>query len=141
MSKPIYLKAECGVRYWEDATINGVQDDDGNLTPLRAGDCWAPVIEIATGIIVDWPIGTTADIHFKVCDNGRYALLDADRSEICAITGYVPKIMSPGGSGYGDYVIMKVGPDGQIENWRADLDAFAEALAKAEGLSTTQGEG
>lgn len=24
-----YLKAKCGVRYWEDATVNGEEDKDG----------------------------------------------------------------------------------------------------------------
>ena len=28
-----YLRAECGVRYWEDATVNGVEDTDGKLIP------------------------------------------------------------------------------------------------------------
>jgi hypothetical protein len=29
MSKPKYLIVEAGVRYWEDATVNGVEDKDG----------------------------------------------------------------------------------------------------------------
>ena len=122
-----FLRAECGVRYWEDARIDGVIDVDGALTPCRVGDAWAPVIELVTGRIEGWPQGTVADLYFKVCDDGRYALLDADRQTIRSIDGYVPKIMCPGGNGYGDYVIMIIGPDGVIENWRADLSGFEVA--------------
>ena len=64
------------VRYWEDATVNGVEDTDGALIPLRFGDCWMPIIELDTGRVRDWPEGTTADIHYKVCDAGEYELLD-----------------------------------------------------------------
>lgn len=124
----VYLKAECGVRYWEDAEVNGVpEQEDAPTIPFAKGDMWSPLIEIDTGKIVDWPEGTTAAVHFKVCDAGRYALLDADRSEIVAIDGYVPSIMSPKANGYGDYVIMDIGADGSIAEWRVDLDAFTNA--------------
>jgi hypothetical protein len=36
----------------------------------------------------------------------------------------VPRIMSPKENGYGDYVIMDIGADGKIADWRIDLDAF-----------------
>lgn len=120
----VYLQAECGVRYWEDARVNGVEDADGSLIPLRVQDTWRPLITLATGQIEGWPGGTTADIHYKVCDDGKYALLDADREALRTIEGYVPKMLSPGGRGYGDYVIMTVGPDGLIEGWSADLSYF-----------------
>lgn len=126
MSEPTYLQAKCGVRYWEDASVNGVQDADGTLIPCHVGDDWRPLIELATGTVMDWPTGTTADVHYKVCDDGRYWLLDEKLDELRCIEGYVPKMMSPGGCGYGDYVIMKIGPDGKIENWRADLSYFRD---------------
>lgn len=122
--KVAYLQADCGVRYWEDATVNGVVDEDGTLIPCRVGDGWRPLIDLKMGTIADWPPGTEANIHYKVCDAGTYALLDADRDQVIRINSYVPKMMSPGGEGYGDYVIMKIGPDGKIENWRADLSDF-----------------
>jgi hypothetical protein len=121
-----YLKAECGVRYWEDGEVNGVEDTDGELIPLRVGDTWCPIIDLATGVIEDWPEGTTADVHYKVCDDGRYFLLDPEKNVIREIEGYVPKIMAPGGSGHGDYVIMTIGPDGKIVNWSVDLEGFKE---------------
>ncbi len=119
-----YLNAVCGVRYWEDATINGVEDTNGTLTPFRVGDDWNPLIDIETGTIVDWPQGVEAKIHFKVCDDGKYTLLDATHNVVSQIEGYVPEIMSPGGEGFGDYVIMSIGPDGKIDNWETPLAAF-----------------
>jgi hypothetical protein len=119
-----YLKVEAGVRYWEDGTVNGVEDADGSLIPCRAGDCWCPVIDLETGIIQGWPTPTTASVHYKVADSGRYVLLDADRNEVKAIDGYVPPILSPGGDGYGDYVIMDIDGAGKIAKWRVDLDGF-----------------
>jgi hypothetical protein len=121
-----YLKAECGVRYWEDGEVNGVEDTNGELVPLRVKDAWCPTIDLETGIIQNWPAGTTADLHYKVCDAGRYFLLDADQNVVREINGYVPKIMWPGGNGYGDYVIMTIGPDGQIANWKVELEEFQE---------------
>jgi len=116
-----YLKAECGVRYWEDATVNGVEDTEGDLIPCRVGDTWCPVIDLETGAVQDWPAGTAASIHYKVCDDGRYTLLGADLRPVASIVGYVPKIMCPGGGGFGDYVIMSVSDSGAIADWRADL--------------------
>lgn len=126
-----YLFAQCGVRYWEDASVNGTADDDGARIPFRQGDTWAPVIDLDAGRVVDWPEGVTAKVHYKVCDEGVYRLLDADREVICEIDGYVPKIMCPGGEGYGDYVIMSIGPDGAIADWRLDLSEF-DALQASE---------
>lgn len=121
-----YLQAECGVRYWEDAKVNGVEDTDGTLIPCRDKDTWAPVIDLATGRIENWPQGTTADIHYKVCDDGAYHLLNEAREVVRSIDGYVPNMMCPEGEGYGDYVIMNVGPDGTIAKWKVDLESFAK---------------
>ena len=52
---PAYIEASAGVRYWEDATINGKDDTDGTLTPLRTGTNWCPVIRLADGVVMDWP--------------------------------------------------------------------------------------
>lgn len=120
-----FLKADCGVRYWEDAEVNGVDDDDDNPTmPFASKGSWTPLIDIEAGVIIDWPKGTTAEVHYKVCDAGVYALLDADRNQVKQIGGYVPSIMCPEGSGYGDYVIMKIDGDGKIANWSVDLSEF-----------------
>ena len=121
-----YLKAKCGVRYWEDATVNGEEDKDGVLIPCRDGDYWCPIIDIETGLITNWLKGHEASIHYKVCDDGEYSLLDSDMGEIITIADYVPKMLCPKRGGYGDYVIMDVDRDGKIIDWKANLTEFEE---------------
>lgn len=118
---PVALKVQAEVRYWEDATVNGHEDADGNLIPLRVGDCWVPVIELDTGKIRDWPTGTTADIHYKVCDQGEYWLLDGSGAQVAKWRGfYVPDdLLCVGDTGYGDYIILKIDESGCIQGWSA----------------------
>lgn len=122
------LHVRAGVRYWEDANVNGIEDNDGKLIPCRVKDedDWFPVIEIETGKIINWKQGVTADIHYKVCDDGDYYLLDENDEEVLHINGYVPKTLYPEKNGYGDYIIMKVNSEGLINNWEFYLDDFIE---------------
>lgn len=120
------LHVEAKVRYWEDATVNGVEDEDGSLIPCREMDLWKPVIDLDSGKIINWKQGVPADIHYKVCDAGSYFLKDENGDIKLSIEDdYVPAIMCPEGSGYGDYIIMKVNEDGMIENWNpSNIDDF-----------------
>ena len=120
MNKPTaYIEVSAEVRYWEDAAVNGVEDTAGSLIPLRSGSLWQPVIRLADGVVMDWPQGTTADVHYKVCDQGEYWLQDADRKRVAKWVGrYVPdEVLCPGDRGNSSYIIMKIGPNGAIENW------------------------
>lgn len=122
-----HLKVEAGVRYWEDSTVNGVEDIDGNLIPCKGGaELWSPVIEIDTGRILGWPQGVVANIHYKVCDSGVYSVLDENENVVLKREGYVPKTMSPKDVGYGDYIIMDVNSEGFIKNWKFNPDEFFE---------------
>jgi hypothetical protein len=125
--KPAYIEVMAGVRYWEDATINGVEDIDGSLTPLKNGHCWCPVIHLEDGRVMDWPAGTAASIHFKICDEGEYWLLDEGKQRIAKWGGhYVPdEFMCPGDNGYGDYIIMNINADGEIQKWAKPAIKFA----------------
>ncbi|MCU7370268.1 hypothetical protein PEC18_05130 [Paucibacter sp. O1-1] len=116
-----YLEVCAQVRYWEDATVNGAEDTEGTLIPARVNESWRPVIRLADGLVMDWPQGTTADIHYKVCDAGEYWLLDDERKRVAKWAGfYVPgDFLCHGDNGYGDYIILKVGADGLIEKYRA----------------------
>ena len=115
-----YLEVCAEVRYWEDATVNGTEDTDGTLIPCREGRYWTPTIRLADGLVMDWPQGTTADIHYKVCDAGEYWLLDEARDRVAKWAGfYVPnEFLCHGDEGYGDYIIFKVGTDGLIEKYQ-----------------------
>lgn len=116
-----HIKVSAGVRYWEDATINGSEDTFGTLTPLRKGNRWCPVIRLSDGAVTNWPQGTTADIRFMVCDDGQYWLLDDKLNIVAKWTGfYVPNaFLCQGDRVYGDYIIMEIGADGRIRNWQA----------------------
>ena len=118
--KPKYIEVSAGVRYWEDSIINGKPDEDGTMTPFRKGESWCPVIRLSDGMVMDWPTGTTAEIHFKVCDDGEYWLQDADRKRVAKWGGYyVPdRFLCHGSTGYGDYIIFSVASNGLIEKWR-----------------------
>ena len=121
-----HLRVECGARYWEDATVNGVVDEEGTLIPLRDGDYWCPTINIETGIIKDWPQGTTANIHYKCCYDGEYWLIADDGFELKYPGYYVPKILDIYGDSFGDYVILNIDENGQIKDWpkKHDINDF-----------------
>ena len=122
----VTLTVEAGVRYWEDATVNEIEDGDGSLMPFRRGDFWCPIIDIDAGKVRDWPAGTVASVHYKVCDDGAYVLRGDDGSALFRREGYVPGILAPGGNGYGDYIIMEIDETGKIANWNPDLSAFVD---------------
>lgn len=121
-----YLQVSAGVRYWEDTTVSGIKDEEGDLIPCREHERWCPLIDIDSGKILNWKEGIEADIHYKVCDDGTYKLLDENKEVIKERDGYVPDIMCPTEQGYGDYIIMKVDASGNIENWKPDISDFAD---------------
>ncbi len=112
-----FLRIEAAVRYEEE--------DIPNDFPFRTGDVWDVLVDIETGIIVDWPQGRAADVHMKVCDEGSYHLLDANKVVHASIEqDYVPNGVIPGS--YGDYIEMTILEDGRIKEWpkKPDLEAF-----------------
>lgn len=119
-----WLHVHAGVRYWEDSTVNGVKDELGNLIPCRNGDYWEPRINIETGEIVNWNKGTISKIHYKVCDNGAYHLMDEEKNQIKYIDGYVISSLSINDNGHGDYIIMNVDENGMIEDWEFNPKDF-----------------
>ena len=121
-----YLRVDAGVRYWEDASVNGVEDTGGTLIPCRCADRWGPQIDIDGGIVCGWPKGTEASIHYKVCDDGTYTLLAGDGKCIAAYDGYVPDILQPERGGYGDYIIMKIDGSGKIANWNPTFNEWSD---------------
>ena len=119
-----HIEVDAEVRYWEDATVNGIVDTAGVLIPGRDGDAWKVRIRLADGVIEDWPANTIASIHYKVCDAGEYWLSAGSVRLFKYRSDYVPdEYLCHGDDGYGDYIIMTVGPTGQIENYeQPDFD-------------------
>ena len=120
--KTLHVSAE--VRYWEDSLVNGREDAEGDLIPCRNGDNWEPVIDFDSGKIINWQLGTEADVHYKVCDAGVYELKDEEGNTLVKKEGYVPEVMCPEENGYGDYIIMKIDEKGFITNWQPHIDDF-----------------
>jgi hypothetical protein len=117
---PVFLSVAAKPRYWEDATVNGETDtEDGNLIPFKDGDVWNVHIVLENGRVLGWPEGTTASVHYKVCDDGQYWLEDEDGKRAKWTSDYVPNdLLSIGESGYGDYIILKISAEGIIEGWK-----------------------
>jgi hypothetical protein len=121
------LVVKASVRYWEDAKVDGVPDEKGDLIPCRQGELWCPIIDIDSGIITNWKQGVKAEVHYKVCDAGSYYIQDAEGNNIISIEeNYVPDIMCPKESGWGDYIIMDIDENGQIANWKQTLEGFID---------------
>ena len=147
-----YVQLEAGVRYWEDADINGVEDVDlceakeptaprmpfaiptgekTNIAPYGEY-MWKILINVKTGNIVDWPVGTTADVHYKTCDENVVTFCDENKEPISdRYECYVPHFLSPGGDGYGDYIILTVEENGHITNFRFNEEDAKETIRNA----------
>jgi hypothetical protein len=127
-----YLQLHVNVRYWDDAKI--YNDDTGECgekdeyheIPCNNGNAWYPKIELETGKIVNWNQGIKAEIHYKVCDEGIYQLIDENGNIITSYSGYVPSILCPKEAGYGDYIIMDINEDGYINDWNPNLERYLE---------------
>lgn len=121
-----YIEVFAHARYWEDSTVDGVEDTDGKLIPCKYQSIWNPIIEIETGKIINWEIGKTASIHYKVCDCGEYKIQDRYQDNKLSYEGYVPRFMCPKENGYGDYIIMDIYKDGVIKDWAFNADMIEE---------------
>ena len=115
------------IRYPEDF-------QGGDDFPGRSGDSITMEIDINTGTAKGWPAGRTADIHEKVVDEGKYALLGPDGGVVVEDNdGYVPSFFP--GDGYGDYIIFNIGADGVIAGWahsrlEREVQEWADGVAE-----------
>lgn len=118
------LKVKAKVRYWEDSCIDGFADTEKNM-PCKVGNFWCPEIDIDTGCIKNWDIGKTASIHYKVCDNCSWKILDVNGNCIQDVEDqYVPDSLCPTESGWGDYIIMNIDTNGKIANFSFSIGDF-----------------
>jgi hypothetical protein len=122
------LIVHAAVRYWEDSTVNGTPDtEEGDNMPCKVGDSWKPIIDVDSGVITNWKKGTTASLHYKVCDGCGWDLLDENGEIVLQEEdGYVPKTLSPKENGYGDYIIMDIDESGLIADWEFDVEHFID---------------
>jgi hypothetical protein len=86
-----------------------------------------PLIDIEIGKILNWQQGKKAEIHFKVCDQCSWYLLDNGKNVVLSeVDGYVPETLSPKERGYGDYIIMDIDEYGIINDWNFSIEDFAQ---------------
>lgn len=131
------LVISAGARYYEDAEVNDEEDDDDDprmpLVVDHDGEKrWDIIINVDTGKIVGWPQGTTARIHYKVCDDFECNYYK-DGKYVCNNDGhyYVPDFMCPDDDGYGDYIICRVDEDGAIKDFdKSKVEKWAKNQLK-----------
>lgn len=119
-----YIVADFGVRYFEDSELNGQEDDYKNpKMPCVENGRWKIKVDVETGEIINWEKGNTAHIHYKVCDDGQYILIDNNGAQVGkTIESYVPDIFAINDNGYGDYVIMSIDENGIIDSWECTTE-------------------
>ena len=124
-SRILYVVA--GVRYYEDAVVNGTQEpsyeemQEGALPRIPCYDngCWCLDIDVETGVILNWKKGTEAKVHYKVCDECGLTYKENDEV-IASYDGYVSDFLSIDDDGYGDYICITIDGDGRIQRWNTD---------------------
>jgi len=131
-----YVRVRAGVRYWEDTDINGESDDDDNprmplVQEIDGEKNWVFDIDIKTGKIKDWPKGTTAETHYKTCDDNTISFIGYNGKVLREVDCYVPGFLAIEDSGYGDYIIINIDGDGKINDFRFNEDDIEEIINDA----------
>lgn len=102
-----FLRMEIPVRYGEE--------DIPNDFPGRTDDVLSLLVDVESREIIGFPKDFCYNVHMKVCDEGSYYLLDANKEELLKLENYyAPNEFVPGS--YGDYVELNI-VNGVIENW------------------------
>lgn len=112
------------IEYWEDAYVNGMEDDNENPSIPCVDSSkyyWQPIINIETGEVLNWKKGITAKTNYKVRDEFSCDFLDNKEETVKSYEGYVPEFMYPGEKGFGDYIMLTIDKDGYIKNWDKNL--------------------
>lgn len=149
-----YLKIDVGPRYWEDSEINGVDDiswdeqsegmqprmpfatynEEKAATHKGESYRWELTIDLTEGKILDWPVGLTAKIHYKICDDGTYYLMDENKNILIEKNCYVPDILAYQCDGWGDYIIMTIDENGKILNYPQNPSYLIQELIDTESF-------
>lgn len=117
---------------FDDGIMTELETDEGFIPPMLNSEIQRLefVVDMKDGRLLDWnEANGYLRMWAKVCDNGTYTLLDADKKPICQICGYVPfKLIPPFEDGAGDYIELAINADGTIKDWPKipDLSEFAE---------------
>lgn len=108
-----FLDVDAGVRYWEDAHCISHPEHKGEDIPGRDGKRWKVRIDLSNGHITPFTPNTVWSVHFKVCDDGSYWLVNEDGERVASREGeHVPDIIGEDG----DYIVLGI-IDGVITDW------------------------
>lgn len=112
-----YIKVDAGICYSESAILNG-NVVNGDIQ-FYEGD-WCPIINLENGHVLNWIVGNTAQIHYKIGDYERYWLLDNSMNIISRWKDYcIPNsFLCVNREGYGDYIIFTINENGYIKDWK-----------------------
>jgi len=99
-------------------------DGEYDDLPKKVGEMWNFVIDIDSGTIIEWNHPEKYRVFLKVCDGGRYTLLDDLGKPVAEpIENYVPKCIP---NEYGDYIDINILPHGIIVEWDCSNNDFSE---------------
>lgn len=121
MKVTIKIEKEVDIKFVQlNVAVRYNEEDIPNDFPMRDGDMWNAIIDIDEHRILDWPKGRTGDFYMKICDQGSYYLLDAEKNCVGSIEDdYVPNALLPGK--YGDYLEMRIDENGIVTNWKKSI--------------------
>jgi len=88
---------------------------------------WCPIIDVDSGVVINWKKGTTLDCYYKTSDECAFDY-EQDGVTVLSYDDYVPDFLSIEDEGYGDYIIIKIDEEGRIHNW--DRDEFYKWVKK-----------
>lgn len=119
------LEIHANVRYFQDCIVNGIKCEQDNLLfPKRfiTNNMLIFRIDLKQKYIINWPIGTTVKIFFKIAD-GFSGIVYAKNGSIKLKyeEGYVPSNLDFDNNSYGDYLNFNIDQNGYILNWDEDV--------------------
>lgn len=128
-----YVRVRAGVLYWDDTNVNGESDDNDNpriplIQEINGEKNWVFDIDIKTGKIKDWPKGTTAETHYKTCDDNTISFIGHNGKVLRKVDCYVPEFLEIEDSCCGDCIIINIDEDGKINNFRFNEDDIEEII-------------
>ena len=158
MNIPAKIKIQAGVRYWVDCKystdncatwIQCDDSDENDLAVRKLIPCveflekkgnwyWCLNVDFNSGKIENWKQGFHLKTFFKVCDDGKYQIIDdADNiiwdSDIDSKSSYVPTFLEIDSSNYGDNIYITIYGDGTIKDWNIAKDRILNLIDKTEG--------
>lgn len=136
-----YLNCYLIQDWWDGAEIshNGsefeeVEEDGSNLPmlipvteeitkckSLQKEKAFKMIIDLETGHILNWEQGYAMKIYWKIVDQGVYEYCDSNMNIIEKLdTDYCPNFLAIEEDGYGDYIIINIDENGNIQNWHSE---------------------